>query len=74
MPEAARAVLDHAFREMGCDMITVFHHPENIRSRRVIEKLGFLRRGYKIYLGDLQLRYELTREDYLSTSSLRGRL
>ena len=71
VPEAARAVLDHAFREMGCDIVTVFHHPENVRSRRVIEKLGFLRRGYKIYLGDLQLRYELSREDWVGAPAIR---
>lgn len=66
--EAARALLDHAFREADCEVVSVFHHPENVRSRRVIEKLGFQRRGYKIYAGELQPRYELAQKDWLGAT------
>lgn len=39
--EAARAVLDYAFREMGLKLVSVYHYEGNTRSRHVIEKLGF---------------------------------
>ena len=42
MPEAVRAVIDWLFREMELDFIIVGHFDWNSRSRRVIEKCGFI--------------------------------
>lgn len=39
-PEAARAALAHGFGTLGLDQIVSFTAPGNIRSRRVMEKLG----------------------------------
>jgi ribosomal-protein-alanine N-acetyltransferase len=39
--EAARAVIDYAFGTMGAKGFSAGHHPENLASKRVIEKLGF---------------------------------
>jgi ribosomal-protein-serine acetyltransferase len=39
--EAARAVLCHAFQELGLHKVTVGCITDNVPSRRVIEKLGF---------------------------------
>lgn len=43
--EAARAVLRHAFRDLGIKLISVYHYEGNARSRHVIEKLGFRYEG-----------------------------
>jgi RimJ/RimL family protein N-acetyltransferase len=39
--EAARAAIAHAFDAVGAPAIYACHHPQNIASRRTIEKLGF---------------------------------
>ncbi len=41
MSEAGRAVLAHAFRQLGIDRITSGAFEDNIASLRVLEKLGF---------------------------------
>jgi RimJ/RimL family protein N-acetyltransferase len=38
--EGARAVLDYAFSTVGLDEVLSFTVPANVRSRRVMEKLG----------------------------------
>ncbi len=38
--EGARAVIDNAFGELGLDSLVSFTAPANLRSRRVMEKLG----------------------------------
>lgn len=45
MHEAATAVLAHAFDEMALELVYVHHYPHNARSRRVIEKCGFVYEG-----------------------------
>ncbi len=56
MTEAGEAVLRYAFTEMCLEVVSVVTRPENLRSRRVIEKLGFryegtLRDAYRFYDG-----------------------
>jgi RimJ/RimL family protein N-acetyltransferase len=41
--EAARAALDYAFDEVGLDEVVSFTAPENLRSQRVMQKLGMTR-------------------------------
>ena len=38
--EAARAILDYGFRSLNSQEVMAFSHIENIRSRRVLEKIG----------------------------------
>ena len=57
MTEAVRAVIDYAFRTMKLRLLTITHYTINERSRRVIEKCGFvyegtLRAGSAIYNGE----------------------
>jgi RimJ/RimL family protein N-acetyltransferase len=40
--EGARTVLDFAFRELGLDEVVSFTVPANLRSRRVMEKIGMV--------------------------------
>jgi [ribosomal protein S5]-alanine N-acetyltransferase len=69
--EAAEAALRYAFGDLGCPLVSVFHTPQNDRSKRVIQKLGF------VYEGTLRLAstrgdgtvtdavyYSMTREEY----------
>ena len=39
--EAATAVIDYAFRELGYRALSAGHHPDNLNSKKVLEKLGF---------------------------------
>ena len=40
--EAAKAIVQYAFEKAGQDVLVAIIKPENISSRRVIEKLGFV--------------------------------
>jgi len=40
-PEAARAAIDFAFETIGANGLSAGHHPENLASKKVLEKLGF---------------------------------
>ncbi|HET8966474.1 MAG TPA: GNAT family N-acetyltransferase [Candidatus Acidoferrum sp.] len=40
-PEAAKAVIDCAFAKLGAKALSAGHHPENVNSKKVLEKLGF---------------------------------
>jgi len=39
--EAARAVIRYAFDERGFAGLSAGHHPENVNSKKVLERLGF---------------------------------
>ncbi|MED2941443.1 GNAT family N-acetyltransferase [Bacillus swezeyi] len=39
--EAARAMIDYAFKEIKANKLFAGHHPENSASRKFLEKLGF---------------------------------
>ena len=76
MTEAVKAVIIFLFNELNCDAVTVGHFVHNDRSRRVIEKCGF------VYYADSKYEtkygatfntkyYVLTREQF---ESLRGKV
>ena len=71
MPEAARAVMDYGFSELGLVVMGICTGPENSRSQRVIEKCGFKyegrqRRGYHILDGTDRdnLVFSILREEW----------
>lgn len=70
MTEAAKEVVRHGFEDRGLEMISVGHFDFNARSKRVIEKLGFIfeasLRNYYEYNGALygESFYSLTKEEY----------
>lgn len=39
--EAVRAVLEYAFTVLGRDAVSAYYHPDNVRSGRLLERLGF---------------------------------
>jgi len=69
--EAAKALLDYGFQEIGLDTIVAVTKPENVASRRVIEKLGMKYREVvenlppesEFYEG--MLCYSLDKSEYL---------
>jgi len=82
MTEAVTRVVEYAFDEMHIELLTAFHVPHNLRSRRVLEKCGFqyegtIEQGHKRYDGqvfDSVLHSILRRrgENDANTSSQRG--
>ena len=73
MTEALCGMVRYAFDVMQMDVIGISHFTENHRSRRVIEKAGYIREGvipYAFYRFDGRIfdevTYSLTREEYLT--------
>jgi len=71
MTEAVKRVVKYAFKEMNIDLLSVFHYPHNIRSKRVIEKCGFnyevtIKQGNKIYDGQVfdTVCYSIFKSEY----------
>ena len=71
IPEAVRELLRYCFEDKGAQRVWCSHYAGNEKSKRVIEKCGFvyegrLRNSYKIYDGTVtELRcYSMLREEY----------
>lgn len=70
IPEAVEKLLEYGFRELGLAAVWCSHYAGNQKSRRVIEKCGFLPRGSAEenvpLLGERRtaLLYALTREEW----------
>jgi ribosomal-protein-alanine N-acetyltransferase len=72
--EAAKALLDYGFGLIGLDKIVAIVMPENIASKKVIEKMGMIYQKqvknltvkYKTFEGDYY--YSLTKEEYNNIS------
>ncbi len=64
MTEAARAVLDHAFNELGFADVVAATDPPNTASIRVLERLGMTPRGEVLHDGKPSLYFSLTRERF----------
>lgn len=69
--EAAKRVIKYGFETLGLDLISVYHYPNNMRSKRVIEKCGFkyegtLRKSSILYDGSIidNLCYSITKSEY----------
>lgn len=69
--EAARLMLDYAFNKLGVDIIGCGHFTYNLRSERVINKLGFqyeglFRKYKKLYNGEVvdAKWYSMTKDEY----------
>lgn len=72
--EAARAAAQHAFTTLGVNALFAGHHPDNLGSGRVLQKLGFQRTHFELYppTGREHPCYLLRREDFLSPAFLPG--
>jgi ribosomal-protein-alanine N-acetyltransferase len=66
MTEAARAVRDHAFRDLKLPRVISLIHPENTASLRVAEKNGMTVEKEIIFRGFPTKVFALSREQWLS--------
>ena len=76
MSEAVRRVLQYGFEALHLRMMSISHYTFNDRSRRVIEKCGFvyegtLRQTFLRYDGAIfdEAVYSITKEEWLSQSA-----
>jgi len=74
--EACRAALRFGFEELELEIVGICTGPDNLRSQRVIEKLGFAYEGthrhcYKIYDGSIRdsLTFSLTKAEWAQKTS-----
>ena len=47
--EAGRAVIEYAFDELGATALYAGHHPDNAKSKRALESLGFVYWRHELY-------------------------
>jgi [ribosomal protein S5]-alanine N-acetyltransferase len=73
MSEAVKEVIRYLFEEEKYDIVSCYHYPFNIRSKRVIEKCGFnyegtLRLASEIYDGRVydDVCYSIVKEEYFA--------
>ena len=71
MTEAVKRAVKYAFEEMDVELLTAFHVPHNIRSKRVIEKCGFkyeitIEQGFKNHDGQVfdSVCHSILKSDY----------
>jgi len=70
VPEATQAAIKYAFEKLRVDVLWCAHFVENLQSRRVIEKCGFVFYGKGVYEAELlgksfdELKYIMTKNDY----------
>jgi ribosomal-protein-alanine N-acetyltransferase len=64
--EAAKAVRDHAFRDLTLSKVISLIHPDNIPSRRVAEKNGMKLERETVFRGFPTQVFAITREQWLA--------
>ena len=62
--EGAGASLDHGFRDLGLERVISFTVPENVASRRVMEKCGLTFRGRTRWRGLEHVWYAIDRREW----------
>ena len=60
--EAAGALVAHGLRTLALRQLVAVTYPDNLASQRVLDKLGFERRGITEYKGVRVIHHVLTRE------------
>lgn len=75
MTEAVKRAMEYAFTEAGMRLMSISHYTFNDRSRRVIEKCGFvyegtIRRAFLRYDGEVfdEAIYSITKEEWKEQS------
>lgn len=66
--EAARAIRDEAFERLGLQSMVVVHHPANLASARIVQKLGMTFERDLVAKDGWPLRlHRLTRDEWAAT-------
>ena len=75
MTEAVRLIIKYLFEENNVDLISAFHYPDNIRSKKVLENCGFeyeitIENGSQRYDGQVfdSICYSILKSDYERTN------
>ncbi len=63
--ESAKAVLDYGFEHLGIEVIFAITDPENLNSKKVLHKLGFVYQETFDYEGDLTDWFELKKQNLI---------
>lgn len=64
MPEAGRALLEHAFVDLRLEAVWAGHYEGNVQSRRVMEKLGLTERCARESAGRTERVLRVTRKEW----------
>ncbi|HSE06964.1 MAG TPA: GNAT family N-acetyltransferase [Methylomirabilota bacterium] len=70
--EAAAALVGHALGPLGLPRVVAVTYPENLASQRVLDKLGFERRGIRDYKGVQATYHVVTAVAWATTSRWGG--
>lgn len=80
MPEATAQIIPYAFESLDARILSCYHYPHNLRSKRVIQKNGFkyegtLRQCAQLETGEVfdELCYSMTRREYENEYKKRNR-
>ena len=75
MTEAVRRMIKYLFEEKNVDLISAFHYPDNIKSKKVLENCGFeyeitIENGSQRYDGQVfdSICYSILKSDYERTN------
>lgn len=75
MTEAVRLIIKYLFEEKNVDLISAFHYPDNIKSKKVLENCGFeyeitIENGSQRYDGQVfdSICYSILKSDYERTN------
>lgn len=72
MTEAIKHIIKYSFDELNIDLLSAFHIPDNIKSKKVLERCGFeyeitIEQGYKRFDGKIfdSVCYSISKSDYI---------
>lgn len=63
--EGAGALLDHCFQQIGSNKVVAVTHPDNLASRKVLEKAGLCFKKYDTYYQITCAYYSITRDEWM---------
>ena len=76
MTEAIKQIIKYLFDELNIDLLSAFHIPDNIKSKKVLENCGFeyeitIEQGYKRFDGEFfdSVCYSILKSDYIEKKS-----
>ena len=76
MTEAIKQIIKYLFDELNIDLLSAFHIPDNIKSKKVLENCGFeyeitIEQGFKRFDGKVfdAICYSILKSDYIEKKS-----
>lgn len=69
MTEAIKQIIKYLFEEMNIDLLSAFHYPDNVKSKKLLENCGF---KYEITINQGSQRYDGQAFDAICYSILKS--